>query len=395
MRSFILTTLGLICFAVPAWPREAFNRSADIESGTPREKTVGTIGGIHGRVSSIFGFKPPQVEVWNLDKEEKIGPKSVNSIEWIVDIDRAAKTFRTAGCSNRRFFFRTIGFDGKCREKETFAAKPPALAIDPSAVAWDDVGHSCIYYDESTRAIRRHDFVEGKNEVLAPELDFEEVLLTRLDHDRLLVSITLDNSETASWGTSIASFDVNTRKLEKLAVGVLIETIVKHQAALSPSGKYFAFISCGSLRVLDVPNRNVFTLVSKSERDEASVEELHWSPDGSAILFSMSSAIEIARETYTSEWSANMIKLADRQVLKMATTPSGAVMTAGPFSLDSDRIIYEYDIREGGLSGEKVCLTVYNIKSQREEKRLERVWNKLLVDVLDGHNLLFGPPDCF
>jgi hypothetical protein len=79
----------------------------------------------------------------------------------------------------------------------------------------------------------------------------------------------------------------------------------------------------------------------------------------------------------------------------MATTPGGAVMTAGPFSLDSDRIIYEYDIREGALSGEKVCLTVYNIKSQREEKRLERVWNKLLVDVLDGHNLLFGPPDCF
>ena len=63
-------------------------------------------------------------------------------------------------------------------------------------------------------------------------------------------------------------------------------------------------------------------------------------------------------------------------------------MTAGPFYLDPDRILYEYKLGYGYLR-EQVCLVVYNKNCQKEEKRIKRSRNSFLRDVLDGGNLLF------
>lgn len=115
MRSFTLklTAAGLVFFTLSACTHGAFDPVVDARG-----------------LASVLHFKHPQVEVCNLETEKKIGPKPVHAVEWVIDIDRAAKTFRTAGHSNRKFLFRKVGFDGEVKESTSrllLAGSPPPL----------------------------------------------------------------------------------------------------------------------------------------------------------------------------------------------------------------------------------------------------------------------------
>ncbi|MCX5771345.1 MAG: hypothetical protein NTZ09_13915 [Candidatus Hydrogenedentes bacterium] len=426
----------VVCVFDPRWDKQ---KDAPIERyGTAAEKVFGTVLDVVGAATSLFGAKPPQVEIFDLSKEKKIGPPSVDAIECIIGVDSSAKTFRTAGYSRGEYLFRTITFDGEVKGSQKLPISAPGPTDNPSKMAWADTGNACVYYDERGEAIRRHDFASGQDEVLVPNLELSVAGMAWLNPDEVLLVVSDDDSDAGTWRRAIGRLNLTTRQMEKLCEGDNFFTEEKDKFALSPDGKYFAFMKEECLHLLDLAKKEDTVLVPK---DEASfIRGMSWTGDGTGILLGMTTRTGYAPgyspeekkkfsgeldaklasgeidpndpkqmqevldrlngPRYLTECSVNLITIADKQIHKLAPVPEERFITAGPFLIDADRILYAYlplRGRDAATSVPEQYVAVYNMKSQQEEKRIKLESanlidksEKLIYGIVDG-KILFEP----